>query len=410
MSWLIRVENGLEIRTGDGRTFNPSYVNAQYDFEFNISSFDFNEINGSLVRRKRPKGRSFNMLIIFQGEDHLDETEAFRLSSFDQRPWTISHPLYGQVKGHPRGLGVDNSKFNVSRISFVFLETIEDSLPQASISPIDSIESKKVVLDEQIVVNYETTADELTGVEATQITDSLEDTKAEAKKIAIGDAVAGITNAVNTAINSVTVGIGKVEGFILDVQTAINYPFTIAAQVKARINSFEEAFNRLTGTIDNLTSTNNEKRYYEANGASGIGAAAAAAVNQIEEYPYSSRTEVDEVNAKIVTLYETFVTKLDEIQADSATAEEAYVPDKDVILQLQSIVDLTVSRLFEVALKAKQEQTLVLEEESDPVNVAHRIYGLTPTDEELEAFVENNTIGVNELFLLPKGKQIVYYI
>ena len=123
MSWIEKVENEIQITTGDGKIYTPQYIDAEYLQDFNLSSFNFRGVKGSLVKRQEPQGRKFGLKIFFQGDSHLDVAESFRLSSYDKRFWTISHPYYGQIFVQPRSLRFNNKKHNLTEITVaVFLK------------------------------------------------------------------------------------------------------------------------------------------------------------------------------------------------------------------------------------------------------------------------------------------------
>ena len=40
--------------------------------DYNVAEFEFPEVSGTLVSRKKPKGSRYDLEIIFQGENNLD--------------------------------------------------------------------------------------------------------------------------------------------------------------------------------------------------------------------------------------------------------------------------------------------------------------------------------------------------
>lgn len=409
MSWLDRIQDNITIVTGDGSEWQPKWKPTQYIQEFNISSFEFPNIEGTLVRKKQPKGRKFQLEIYFQGEDHLDVSEAFRVSSADQRPWRITHPYYDDILCHPSSLTFDNRGYNVSKITGTLLETILDIFPDSSLNAEDDINERKDALDEQAASSYESSIDSIDSNNAAVINDSMTDLEVEAEKISIGDQVSAMKNLVSKGVNAVNSGIGKAEGFVRAVQNTINYPFQIINSVSSRLDAFKNSFDRLGTSLGTLLGKN-DRKYYEAYGATGISGGCQATFNQKSEFVYNTREEVDEITTAVLEIYNNFIFNLDENQSETATEEDAFIPDAETIKQLEEVVTLTVSNLFEIALEAKQEQILILEADSDPITLAHRIYGLDAEDEVLEKFVENNQINLNNIFFLEKGMEIKYYV
>lgn len=420
MSWLDRVENDIQITTGEGSVFIPNWVNTSFIQEYNISTFEFPNIAGTLVRKKQPKGRKFQMEIYFQGENHLEDSEKFRIAAADQRAWRVTHPLYDEIIAHPRRLLFDNKKYNLTKITGTLLETITGVFPDTETNAIEEIEERKEAIDEQIAINYETEVPTIDGSDANLINVNLNDILADTEKITFGDQVANLRNAVVSAQSAVISGIGTAEGYIRKAQSAINFPFQVINSVKARLNTFKSSLDRLRESISTILGKNG-KQYYEANSSSAISASCLATVTPIDisdvqdfdtdtpdELSYTTRSQVDESVELVIQMFNDYVEKIDEVQAETSTQQNAYLPDPITLMQLQEIVNLTVSSLFEVALGSRQEHVLILEEDSDPINVAHRLFGLD--DEKLETLIDINEIGLDELYLLRKGREIIYYV
>jgi len=73
-------------------------------------------------------------------------------------------------------------------------------------------------------------------------------------------------------------------------------------------------------------------------------------------------------------------------------------------------MNFTLSNLFAIALNAKQERSIVLEEDNNLVNLTHRFYGLDAADENIDEFILNNNIGISEHLLIKKGRILRYYV
>lgn len=408
MSWVERVKNRIVIVTGDGQTYEPDYIDAQYVQGFNVSEFEFRNVQGTLVKREQPKGRKFQLVILFQGDDHLDVGEQFRQSAFDKRVWRITHPKYDDLIVHPQTLRFDDTDENVTRITGTILETILEVFPAVTENPVDEIQANKTDLDEQTAESYESelAPDPLDSNDANQINDELDRVESNTQQIIDSDEQAAeLINLINTARTSVTNGIGSATGFIRDVQTAVNYPFQVEASVQDRINVLIETFEALPF----MGVPKNQKKYYETSGSAAISSACVSTVNQLDEFTYMTREDVSNILTSILNVYNDYITNLDEIQTETATEPDSYTPDEESVRQLQDLVNFTVSRLFEVALGARQELILIVSAETDPIQLTHKIYGLDNEDQNLQTLIENNNIGISELLRVPKDREIRYY-
>jgi hypothetical protein len=148
MSWLDLVKRDLIITTGDGKKYTPSYLNARRGKDFNVAEFEFSELDGTLVKKSRPKGTRYPLELYFIGADHLDTARAFDISSNDKRPWKLDHPYYGIQFVQPTAtMDFDNSVQNVTKITTVVMETILDDAPRVRLDAIGQVRLKKVDLD-----------------------------------------------------------------------------------------------------------------------------------------------------------------------------------------------------------------------------------------------------------------------
>ena len=139
MSWKDNIENiELTIITGDNEIFKPLYTTSSQDIEFNVSEFNFIELEGTLVTRKKVKSQKIPLYIIFQGDDHIDIAEKFLESSKDPRYWTVTHPIIGEIYGHPASINKINDDLNTVVFNIDFWETIlPGQIKSAKVYPLE---------------------------------------------------------------------------------------------------------------------------------------------------------------------------------------------------------------------------------------------------------------------------------
>lgn len=412
MSWIERISKNIIIETGDGQLYFPKYLNAQYVIEYNVEVFEFIDVEGSFVRRKKQKGRKFSIEIYFTGQENIETAEAFRRSAGDSRHWHIKHPIYDEIRVQPISLKFDNSQMNVTKITGTVVETTAQIYPRGGISKLDQIQDQKDQTNATAAADY---AAEATSIQANEITTIKENTNVlesngnkvftnNEEKVAFRNAIVGAQNAINN-ISAEPLAAMRA------IQAAVNLPISAANTVEARVNTFFNQYNRLEETFVNITEpSRNDKKYFEIEGANYITAAAVASVANLDSYPYENRKSVDFVINKLIELNNAYLVYLDSLQTESQTEADSYAPDPDVIGSLQDLITLTISALFEIALDALKEITIINEADSNPVILTHRIYGLDQQDENLDRFIKTNNIGLKEMFLIPKDRELIYYV
>jgi hypothetical protein len=115
MNWNDRLNtNILNITTGDGRSWQPLWVDAKKNINYNTEGFDFVGKEGTFVQREQKSGTQYPLIFYFQGEDCVDEGILFEISARDKRPWKVKHPFYDDILCQPLSMEIDNSVFNVT--------------------------------------------------------------------------------------------------------------------------------------------------------------------------------------------------------------------------------------------------------------------------------------------------------
>lgn len=409
MSWIEKINSDFIITCGDGAKYTPEWLNATKKIEYNIAEFTFPDLAGSLVKRGEEKGRQYAIEIFFQGENHLDVSESFQTSSADKRPWVILHPFYGSLTVQPTGLNIDNTAYNVTKISAIVIETITEDNPKTAVYPIDNIAIEKDKLDETTLKSFDTTP-------SIADTNSLKTTLAKffktgSKKPLLSSESEGYFNAFTTANAAVQNGTAQPIQAMRTVQAMINAPALFQVSAKERVSSMYDQFISLTGNITGITDRSS-KKIFEFNGVTLLSGMALAASTPLDS-DYKNRGDVFKVLDLLVGTngaYPSFLIKLDSLQSENGGDVKSYVPDAASLIGLNQLFNFTVSSLFAISLGARQERSLICEEDTNLILLTHRFYSLDPFDNNMEEMRANNDISINELFQIKKGRKIVYYV
>lgn len=406
MSWIDQINSNFIIKLGDGKEFQPEWMNASTSTEYNIAEFEFPEIEGTLVKRGTPKGRRYNLEIFFQGDDNLDVSKAFEISARDNRAWTISHPMYGSIIVQPTSLSFDDTQFNVSKITGTIIETIVEDSPQALTDPIDKITADKEELDAVFEESFATDVIPST-TDKNQMSTNL-NTIFDAGKALAGDASEEYFNLFNAAESAILDATEEPLLAIRAINEVITAPALFAESVKDRIALFTNQFDRLSIGLSSITEPS-KKKIYESNVGIIMGTVALAVANPIDG-DYSSRPAVISRIEEILTIYNAYIANLDVLQTDNGGTPESYIPDSESLIALNDLMNFAVANLFDIALNAQQERTIIVEKNSNVVLLTHRLYGLDIDDALMNQLIDNNGIGINEMLEIKKGRKIVYYI
>ncbi len=405
MSWVEKIQRDLTITLGDGAVFSPNWINAIKNKEYNVTEFNFPEVSGSLVVRKKPKGRRYKLELFFQGDANLDISKTFENSADDERPWVVSHPYYDRIVVQPLSINFDNRGHNVTKITANVIETIEDENPKTVENPTDKIVNDvenlqpilsnayvKDVIPETRDINFMDSANDIYFSEGSKIASNTDDFET-------------YFNAFNNASGAIVNATSEPFSAIQQLQSVINAPALFATGVKTRTVNLITQFERLINSIANITDYS-LKKGFENNGTAFVGALLTASVTNTD---YSNRNDVLEVIDLISNTYDNFLLNLDIIQDDNSSAPGSFVPDFDSQNGLNDLVNFTISRLFEIAIEQRQQRSIFLDQDISVVEITHRLLGLDVNDENIDEIINVNNIGLNELLLIKKEREIIYF-
>lgn len=404
MSWIEKINSDFTIKTGDGATFTPNWLNANKTIDYNISIFEFKELEGSLVKRRTPKGARYAFEIYFQGDNHLDVSKDFETSAANPKAWNVTHPFYGSILVQPIGMTFDNSVYNVTKINGEWFETITEDAPKVTLSPKDKILEDKQLTDDAFANTYasevkakgadineaKSNATELYNKGKKTITESID---AEDYFNAFNEAIAAFDNATAAPLAA-----------IRKLQRMVNKPYEFITTIQNRITLL---LDQLTVLVAPILGSRNSKKLYENTAGTIVGAMTAASVTNAT---YSNRGQAISVLENIIASYDNYLLQLDSISSLNGGKVDSYIANSDAIIKLGDLVSYTVSVLLQIAANAQQERTLILAEDATIMQIAFDLYGLTGEDAEINKLIEDNGIGINEMLLIQKGRKIVYYI
>jgi len=408
MSWIEQLKSKLTIITGDGKRYEPQWKDAKVIVGYNVTEFNFPNVKGTYVDKREQIGSKFSLELYFQGDDHLDIMKEFVRSAEDKRPWTILHPFYDVLNVQPEGLSIDNSDYNVSKITITATQTIERVQPVTTIIPADKID-EDVELINEVIVKQLTSPD--ASLLLSQVNDFSVKTTPKIENDIDGQEFINKTSLAKEGIANISTN--RVDA-IQYVQNLLLAPAKFNQSVKSRLNmissNFDYLTNQITGTVTAIKNLPNDfKNTFEAFGASLL-ASLCSIMSLPLDSDYGTREDVNNSIESLLNMYNSYISSLDSMEIGTGGNPQDYQPNAETIIYLNNLVSFTVSNLFTIAKDAKQERSVILTEDSDFITLAHRFYGLKQTDETIDELILNNNLGLNGILNIKKGTEITYYI
>ncbi len=405
MSWINKIENiKFSIKTGDGKEFFPLWKPGEKSIEYNTASFDFIDVEKSLVERKKPKSGKYPLTFWFQGYDNIEQAQEFEDSAKDNRYWTITHPFYGVIKGQPLSLSRNDANYNITEVSVDFWESIVFDYPKSNLSIQDNTlvrrdsvmensataySSKKVQSSEDIQKNKESNA---------LVSKSFETIQTDETNVDYQNALSKAQKSAENLLVNPNIA-------IIDAQQLLSGPSFYDVDVLPRVNAYKTAFNTLFRGFNSVA----DKLFFESQGATCLANLCNASVNFNFETDYLIVADVDYVSNTVLELYNNYLDLIDGAGTSNYDVENGYQPDAVVQSELHDLVMFTISNLFDLAFDAQQERIVYLPKDSNLVLLTHKYMGLA-NDENMQRFREINNIKLKELFRIKKGRKIKYYV
>ena len=356
--------------------------------------FDFVGVPGSYVERHEKSGDKFNIDLIFQGEDHIDNANSFLLSAENKNPWKIIHPIYDNLFVQPLALEIENSDYNSTQITGGIWETLSDTFPEQTIDQVAVVVDKNAEIITQNVDVFSANQDLDPDVDVINAADvsskSIYDSYL--KLTDNDDDIVILKDLFRKASAGVSVILSDPNYYMTQTLNLINYPFIIKQNIQFKINKLIENYSSIKSLFIN------DGAFFQSYASTLLSVSCACAVTP-DATSYESKSEVLNVIEQIDSLYYDIIDTFDAID---------FVQNSDIALGLDSMFTSAVSSLYLIAFEAQQERTIMLDKDDNMINIAAKYYGTG--DEDLESFINHNAITLNEHLQIKKGRKITYYV
>lgn len=402
MDWQEKISVNLKITTGDGEEFFPLWRGAEKEREYNTSSFEFINVYGTLVDRKKPKGARVNLVFSFDGANHIEMADRFETACEDPRQWIVEHPIYGTLKGQPVSIKRDDSSLNITEITVPFLESISPDYPFSNFSIKDN------TMDMHIKTLYALSTSAVSGVDflpadIAEVGESYEQMRAYLEPIQDSSTYADFQNAFNAGLKSIDDLLSEPLNTIQTIQNFLDLPATYQRAIQGRVAAYENIYWRLKESIE----TYSDKKYYESMAGTVLSLISVVLVTPATG-DYILVSDVANFLDRLRNLYADYRETIDDLSVGINDVNNAYSPDAEAQTLLDSQIIYTLANVYSFTFGAKREYIVVLTKDTNVILLTHRYLGLDVADENINTFVKTNNIKFDELFLLKKGRSFKY--
>jgi len=414
MDWTDRIrEAAYNSPSGDRLTFD--YENVSKTVDKKTTSFEFPDANGSYVQDLGNTGRKYPLRVFFWGGDYDIKAEAFEAALLERGTGTLEHPIYGVIDVVPFGTITrrDDLKTGANQAVFevTFFETIGLIYPTSQSDPASSVLNAVEEYNNSVAQEFENVTTLDNAVDAVTFKNdyqSLLDSASTGLQ-----SVANAQDNVRTQFNAVRDSINQGIDILIAEPLTLAFQTTILLQAPARaainITDRLEAYKNLADGIitgDNAVVTPS----FNASSSNEFH------TNDLYASTYVTGSVVSVVNTQFTTktsaieAAELILTQLDEVTnwRDANFAALSEIDTGEAYQQLQEAVALTAGFLVEISFTLLQERRVILDRDRTIINLVAEFYG--SVDDQLDFFINSNSLTGSEILEVPRGREIVYYI
>lgn len=434
MPWQDRIREAA-YRSPNGTRTVFTFQDVSRVVEKKTSAFDFPDADGTLVQDLGRKGRRYPLRVIFAGDDHDLEADAFEQTLLERGAGVLEHPRYGQVDVVPFGEITQRddlkTRANQTVIEVVFWATIGTAYPagqtDGAAEALAAVDSYTAAASGQLedALQLDTQFEEVTFRDQwDSFLDNVESALAE-----VAEVQEDVTRQFNDINDSINRGLDVLiaEPLTLAFQTLalIKAPARAVAQIEARLNAYGDlassivngSSNRIgtgsAGAPQTVQPTNDSRAANElasrqifAQGAvsGSVTAAMLSAQSPEGEGGYSTQPQAIAAAEQLLEQFDQVTNwadqnyrALDGVTVDTGAGYQ----------QLQKAVALAAGVLVQLAFNLRQERRITLDRARSLYDFVGGYYG--DIDANLDFFISSNDLTGSEILELPKGRTVVVY-
>jgi hypothetical protein len=436
MPWQDRLREAA-YRSPNGTRTVFTFQDVSRVVEKKTRAFDVPDADGTLVQDLGRKSRRYPLRVIFAGDDHDLEADAFELTLLERGAGVLEHPRYGQVDVVPFGEITQRDDLKTSAnqtvIEVVFWATIGTAYPTGQTD--GAVEALAAV-------------DGYTAATSEEFAEAL-DVDSQVEKVTFKDQWGGFLDTVSAAVGAVAEAQDEVAQQFNDINDSINRgidvlvgePLTLATQTLAlikaparalaliedRLNAYGDlADSIITGGSSRISTGGSSRTSTGADGtprtiqqtsdsraanelSSRLIFAQGATAGAVVSAMTAAQSDDFLTQPQAITAAEQLLDQFDQVNdwADNNFRELGVVDPGAGYEQLRSAVSLAAGALVKLALNLKQERRITLTSNRSMYDFVGEYYG--DIDANIDFFINSNNLTGSEILELPKGRTVVVY-
>lgn len=439
MSWEDRIQQAA-FTSSSGVRIEFQFENVSASINKRDSIREFPDFAGALVQNFGVGVTSVPLLCVFSGENHDLEADDFLNILAEEGLGILEHPLYGRFENIV-AFGViarrddlvtaaNQTKFEVN-----FVQSAAFKFPGSIQSANDQISFDLAAFDAAQADSFDQNIKIIKAQEQISLIDSV---KAKLDSVnrfmsKIVATVDEIENEFNDAISLVQNNINNLIGTPLalaqQIINIVKLPARAASQIGATLSAYENLFSAVISDANRLfspaigNSVNNQffnsELYSNASFAGMLTAAqaVAASTSEISGQSLEEFISIDPESRPGFTTKSDIISTIDFLRTqfevlvawNEANRIALGLLDTDESYSALNRAWSSVSGfLIQISFSARQEREIVLGSPRNMIELCGELYGVL--DSAFDFFILTNDLSGDEIFEMPRGRRIKYYV
>lgn len=426
-AWLGRLKKA-SYTSPSGQVVPFEYADLEDSVEKKTTAFESAVGDGTYIQDSGRTSGRFPMVIAVTGNDYDMKAQAFLSALLERGEGVLSHPIYGKITVVPFGeIGrADNLVSGAGQAIFTvsFYETTGlqigggGGVPQLYDSFLDAS-----AVDFSNKLNMDDISDAANFV--TKVKAGIEKAKKVMMKISDGQAllqkvIEGIGDSINRGIDLL---IGQPLMLARQTQVLIGEPARQISSIKAKIQGYKDLaasiFEQTFGASEH-EATADKNNFHFAKLLAGTTVAASAlgasvsvrAISKIEPGTATAITNI-QTRADLINTAIALQTMLDDYQAWHDVSYTAVIEtDVDIsatdtgdgVTELSALISAAISEVVSASFNALVEYRTILDSDRTPIDLAFEM------NTDFNFFCNSNNLSGDELFIIPRGREVVRYL
>jgi len=412
--WSTRLKKA-QYKSPSGRVIPFQYMDLEESVEKKTVAFETAIGDGTYVQDNGRTGGRFPFLCILSGGNYDERAEAFMSAMLERGEGILTHPLHGNINVVPFGEIVRGDQLSSAAgqalFGVSFFETTGIKIGGAGgLKQLFDNYNDTASVDFGDNLNTSDAADKANFI--TKAKAAVKKTKSVMRKISDGQTKTqkSIDSMGDSLYNGIDLIVGSPVMLARQTQIMIGEPARIAGNARAKLSGYgnliADIFGQTFGGNDH-EKTADKNDLHLSKLYAGAMIASSALTNEKPDYctrkdyvtaAFDMRTLMDDFQAWQDASYLAVAESLVDVSATD-TGDGADL--------LNELVSNAVAGLLQLSFDAKTEMYMETTSARTPLDLCYELYGTTS---QLDFFCSTNDLSGDEIFLIEKGRSIVWYV